>query len=50
MDTYKMALILGEKPGLVVKTEDSGLRGCGFKPPAEENIFQAPFIWVKSLQ
>ncbi len=36
--------------GLVVKAEDSWLRGCGFKPPTEETIFQAPFIWINSLE
>ena len=26
------------------------LRGLGFKPPTEETIFQAPFIWIKGLE
>jgi hypothetical protein len=29
------------------KAEDSCQRGPGFKPPAEETIFHAPFIWIK---
>ena len=36
--------------GLVVKAEDSWLRGRGFKPPTEETIFQALFIWIKNLE
>jgi len=36
--------------GLVVKAEDSYLGGHGFKPPTEKTIFQAPFIWIKSLE
>ncbi len=36
--------------GLVVKAEDSWLKGRGFKHPTEENIFHAPFIWIKSVE
>jgi hypothetical protein len=36
--------------GLVVKAEDSWLKGCGFKTLTEDTIFQAPLIWMKSLE
>ncbi len=44
-------ILMASSRGLVVKAEeDSLLRGCGIKPPTEETIFQAPFIWIKSLE
>jgi hypothetical protein len=34
--------------GLVVETEDSQLRGLGFKLLTKDIIFHAPFIWIKA--